>query len=216
MSGTAVRARAWLWPLLAVVLVLASLSVRTTWEQRAAYARAVHYERDGDLWRAVDEYRWALRWYTPWGPDTDDAAAALRDLGQRHAAADPELAVQAWDNLRSGLIASRHLWQPHAALVAEANQALPPLLLRVAERRGDARDKAQLLQHFRTAYARPVGVGPWTSLAVAAGFVAWLAGLGLALARGFDAQGRWSRAGLRPLGLSLAGFVVWLAALWLA
>jgi hypothetical protein len=216
MSGTVWRSRPWLWPLLAVTLVLASLSLRATWEQRAAYVRAVQLERQGDLWRAVDEYRWTLRWYTPWGPDTADAAAALRDLARRHAAADPELAVQAWDNLRSGLIASRHLWQPRAGLVAEANEALPPLLLRVAERRGDLRDKTQLLRHFQAAYARPVGVGPWTSLAVSAGFVAWLAGLGLAVARGLDSEGRWSRAGLRPLGLSLAGFAVWMAALWWA
>lgn len=207
--------KSWRFALLAVALVLASLSARATWEQRQAYARAVQYEKSGDLWRAVDEYRWALRWYTPWGPDLDDAARALVDLGTRHAEDDPELAVQAWDNLRSGLIAGRSLWQPHADLVEQANRTLPPLLVRAADRRGDKRDPAQLLRRFQADYRRPVGVGPLTSAAVSLGFLAWVGGLVLAASRGVDAAGQWQSAGWRWLGVAGAGFLCWAGALWL-
>lgn len=202
------------WPLLALVLVLGSLGTRATVEQRRAYARAVALEQQGRSADAVDEYRWALRWYTPWGPDWSDAAAALLDIGERASAADPELAVQAFDSLRSGLIASRSLWQPRNDLVARCNRTLPGLLVRVADRRGDKRDPKVLLARFAADYARPVGVSPWTSLAVVLGFVLWLSGLVLAVWRGVDAQGHWLPAGWRWLGSSIAGFALWVLALW--
>jgi hypothetical protein len=201
--------RRWLWPLLAALLVLTSLAVRSTVEQQAAWARAVDYEKSGDLWRAVDEYRWVLRWYTPWGPSHNDAVAALQDLAKRAEADDPELAMQAWDNLRSGLIAGRSLWQPRADVVAQCNQVLPPLLVRVADRRGDGRDKAKLLAQFQRDYDRPVGVAPLTSLAVGVGFALWLVGLVQVARRGLTEDARWQPAGWPWAGAAVAGFVLW-------
>jgi hypothetical protein len=201
--------RRWLWPLLAALLVLTSLAVRSTMEQQAAWSRAVEYEKSGDLWRAVDEYRWVLRWYTPWGPSHDDAVAALQDLAKRAEPDDPELAMQAWDNLRSGLIAGRSLWQPRADVVAQCNQVLPPLLVRVADRRGDGRDKAKLLAQFQRDYDRPVGVAPWTSLAVGLGFALWLLGLVQVVRRGLDEDARWRPAGWPWAGAAVAGFALW-------
>ena len=207
-----------LWPAaLAIGIVLISLSVRATIEQRAAYARAVEFEKTGDLWRAVDEYRWCIRWYTPWGPDLDDAAQALVEIGERQSAQDPELAVQALDNLRSGLIAGRSLWQPRADLVAMCNQKLPPLLLRVADRRGDPRaigpGMDKLLGQFVAAYQRPVGVGPLTSAAVSLGFILWLGGIVMAVRCGVSAEGKWLPAGWRWMGAAVLGFAVWAIAM---
>ncbi len=206
----------WAPPAVATLLVLASLGVRATLEQQEAWARAVAFEAKGDTERAVEEYRWTLRWYTPWGPAVDDAAAALVDLAQRHAAQDPETAVQAWDALRSGLIAARSLYQPHAELVDRASRELPPLLVRVADRRGDRREPAKLLVRFQADYSRPVGVNPLTSLAVSAGFIAWIAGLWFAARRGLDANGRWQRAGWQGVGVAVLGFAAWATAMWLA
>lgn len=202
------------WPLFAVALVLAALSVRATVEQRAAWDRAVAFEREGRLTEAIDEYRWCLRWYTLWGPAHDDAADALRDLGSRLAVSDPERAVQALDNLRSGLIAGRHLWQPRSELVAHVNQTIPPLLVRVADRRGDKREPKALLARFTADYARPVGVGPWVSVAVALGFLLWLGGLVQVVRRGVDDQGRFTRAAWPWFGAALGGFGVWVLAMW--
>ncbi len=203
------------WPLLAGLLVLLALGTRVTVEQRAAYARAVEMEKAGKIDDAIDEYRWALRWYTPWGPAHDDAAAALWDLGNRAAKDNPERAVHALDALRSGLIASRSLWQPRADLVAQVNKIIPALLVRAADRGGDKRDKAKLLLEFTSAYARPIGVGPWTSLAVFLGFCVWIGGLFGVLRRGVDAQGHWLPVGWKWLGGSFVGFAVWTLAMWL-
>jgi hypothetical protein len=197
------------------------LAVRATVEQREAWNAAVAFEHkavQGEpeaLWDAVDAYRNVLRWYTPWGPDEVDAAQALLDLAARHEQNDPELAVQALDNLRSGLIASRHLWQPRKELVAECNTRLPPLLVRVADRRGDARDKSRLLAEFQAAYARPVGVGAWVSLAVGLGFLVWIVGLVMALRRGVGEDGRWRKDGWPWVGAAVVGCATWVVALWL-
>lgn len=214
MTLQTLRRRVW-QPALAVAVVLAVLAVRATVEQQAAWARAVELERQGKLADAIDEYRWTLRWYTPWGPAWDDAAEALRDLGTRHQQQDPELAVQALDGLRSGLIASRSLWQPRSDLVQWCNRTLPPLLVRVADRQGDTRDKAKLLQQFQADYARPVGVGPWVSLAVSGGFLLWLLGLVQTVRKGVGEDGRMRPAGWKWLGGAGVGFAAWLAAMWL-
>ncbi len=210
------RLRALRWPVLAVTVVLTSLAVRATHEQRQAYARAVALEQSGDLRRAADEYRWALRWYTPWGPDHDRAAQALLQLGTQAAARDPELAVQALDNLRSGLIAGRSLWQPRADLVERCNQTLPGLLVQVAQQRGDRRDPAKLLAQFTADYQRPIGVGSGISLAVSLGFLLWLGGLVGTARRGWNAAGHWQSAGWKWLAAAAVGFALWAGALWAA
>lgn len=216
LFATTSRWQRWAPPAVAALLVLTSLGIRATLEQQDAWGRAVVLEAKGETERAIEEYRWALRWYTPWGPAVADAAAALVDLAQRHAAEDPETAVQAWDALRSGLIAARSLYQPHAELVERANRELPPLLVRVADRRGDRRDPAKLLARFQADYARPVGVNPLTSLVVTAGFGAWIAGLWWAARRGVDASGRWQRAGWQGVIVAAFGFTAWATAMWLA
>ncbi len=204
----------WKWPLLAVAIVLGSLAVRATVEQNAAWARAVQYEKQGKQDQAIDEYRWTLRWYTPWGL-TDEAAAALVDLANRNSADRPDRTMRALDALRSGLIASRSLWQPRADLVTYVNRSIPSVLVRVADRNGDKRDPKQLLAKFTADYARPVGVAPLTSAAVSLGFLAWLFGLVMVVRKGVDDAGRWLPAGWRWLGISLAGFVAWLLGMWL-
>jgi len=208
--------RRWRFPLLALALVLAAMIGRATWEQLGAYERAVAAEAAGLPERAIAEYRWTLRWTTPWGPRDGDAAAALLRIANEAEAQRPERAAFALDALRSGLIASRSLWQPRADLLAEANTRLPGLLLRVAERRGDGRDKVQLQARLQADFARPVGVPGWLALLVALGFVAWLGGLGMAWARGFDGDGAMQRAALPWLGTAVAGFALWAGALWLA
>lgn len=206
--------RRFLWPAVALLIVLGTLAVRSTLEQDAAWAKAVALEKQGKLDDAIDEYRWTLRWYVPWGL-TDEAGQALVDLGNSASPQDPERAVRALDALRSGLIASRSLWQPRADLLGYANRSLPSLLVRVAERQGDKRDPKALLQQFTRDYQRPVGVGPLTSAAVSLGFLLWLAGLVMVVRRGVDDAGRWLPEGWRWLGASLAGFAVWVLGMWL-
>lgn len=202
-------------PLLALGLVLASLSVRATVEQWQAYGRAVALEKSGKLDEAIEEYRWTLRWYTPWGPVWTDAANALQEIAQKSEKEQPERAMRALDALRSGLIAGRHLWQPRADLVEQVNRTIPPILVRVAERGGDQRDRTKLLAQFTADYARPVGVSSLTSAVVSLGFIAWILGLLMLARRGLDETLRVTRAGWRWLAVALGGFMLWGLGMWL-
>ena len=202
-------------PLLAACMVLASLAARATWEQMRAYDHAIALEKSGKLDDSIDEFRWTLRWYTPWGPNWTDAANALVAIAKDAEQPEPMRALRALDALRSGLIAGRHLWQPRADLVAMVNARIPAVMVRVAEKTGDKRDKALLLAQFTRDYARPVGVSPLTSAGVSLGFVAWLLGLLMLARRGLDADARVTRTGWRWLGVAIGGFVVWTLAMWL-
>ncbi len=202
-------------PLLAALIVLASLAARATWEQMQAYERAAGLEKVGKIDESIDEYRWTLRWYTPWGPKWTDAADALVRIANTADQPEPMRALRALDALRSGLIAGRHLWQPRADLVAWVNGTIPPVMVRVAEKIGDKRDKKELLAQFTRDYARPVGVSPLTSAAVSLGFLAWLTGLLMMARRGLDTEARITRIGWRWLAVAVSGFVVWTLGMWL-
>ncbi len=202
-------------PLLAALIVLGALAARATWEQVQAYERAVGLEHDRKFGEAIDEYRWTLRWYTPWGPKWTLAAEALVRIAKSAEQPEPMRALQALDALRSGLIAGRHLWQPRADLVAWVNATIPPVMVAAAVASGDKRDPKVLLAQFTRDYARPVGVSPVTSAAVVLGFLAWLIGLLMIARRGLDADARITRAGWRWLAVAVSGFVLWALAMWL-
>ena len=207
------RVPSWAW---AALIALTVIAARSTVEQWQSYERAVAFENQGQLAAAVSEYRWTLRWYTPWGPVHDDAAQALLEIANQAEKDKPRLAMDALDALRSGLIASRSFYQPRADLVAHVNKTIPAILVRVAEREGDKRDKDTLLKRFEADYARPVGIAPWASLAVSLGLVLWLFGLVMAIRDGVGEDGHWRRRGWRWIGVSVAGFACWALAMWWA
>jgi hypothetical protein len=205
--------RAWPW-LVAAVLFLGTVSVRSTLEQTRAFDDGASFDAAGDVDRAISEYRWALRWYTPWGPRHDDAAAALVALADRLEVGEPEKAARALDALRSGLIAGRSVFQPRSDLVEAVNARIPAILARVAERQGRTEPREAIEARMRAAYERPVGVSPLTSVAVSGGFILWISGLIVFVRRGISPDGRLVRpAAWRYLGVAMAGFVVWVAAM---
>ncbi|MEY3012719.1 MAG: hypothetical protein RIT45_1454 [Pseudomonadota bacterium] len=203
------------WIAGAIALVLLALAGRATFEQLSAFDRAVAAEADGRPDDAIVEYRWTLRWTTPWGPRDSDAAAALIRIADAAEAARPERAAFALDALRSGAIASRWLVQPHSEAISLANARLPGLWLRVAERRGDTRDKDALRRRFEADVARPVGVPGWLALLVALGFCVWLYGLWRGVRESIDEDGQLQRGGWRWFATSAAGMATWALALWL-
>jgi hypothetical protein len=209
------------WPLLAALLVLGSLAARATYEQVRAFERAETLAKSGNIDEAIDEFRWTLRWYTPWGPKWTDAANALVQIAddaeqaKAESGQEPMRALRALDALRSGLLAGRHLWQPRADLVAMVNARIPAVMVRVAAKTGDKRDPQQLLAQFTRDYARPVGVAPLTSAGVVLGFLAWLLGLLMLARRGLDAEARVTKTGWRWLAVAMGGFILWTLAMWL-
>mgnify|MGYP004375457347 CR=1 FL=1 len=197
----------------ACMVVLAAMGLRATQEQIAAFEAAQVQQDAKQLDRAIVSYRRAVRWYTPWGPKHGKAVDALRQIADKHQKLRPEVAVQALDGLRSGLLASRSFYQPRAADLAYANTTLPTLLARVADRVGDKRPN--LLKRFTADYARPVGVSIWVTFGVTLGFLLWIGSLVMAWAVGVDDEGRLATRGWRWMASSVAGFATWVLTLWL-
>jgi hypothetical protein len=206
-------------PLIAVLMVLVSLGARATIEQQRAYDRGVSLEEQalaGDArWTdVIVEYRWAMRWYTPWGSHHGAAADALLRIAALRADDHPEDAVMALDGLRSALIAARSFYQPRPDLIAQVHAQIPTLLARVAERNGDKRPRAELEARFRRDYERPVGVPLHVSAAVTLGFLLWFGAAIWTVARGLEPDGRFGPRAWRGIGASALGFAMWAAAMF--
>ena len=89
---------------------------------------------DGDDWmlrgkpaEAIRSYEAAARWYVPLAPHVDAAYAKLSKL------ADGPNALLAWRAIRSAARATRSVWQPHAADLADAEAAIARLEARDTE-----------------------------------------------------------------------------------
>jgi hypothetical protein len=83
---------------------------------------------DGDDWmlrgkpaEAIRSYEAAARWYVPLAPHVDAAYKKLRAL-----TGTPD-ALLAWRAIRSAARATRSLWQPHAADLADADAHIAAL-----------------------------------------------------------------------------------------
>jgi hypothetical protein len=151
---------------------------------------------DGDDWmlrgkpaEAICSYEAAARWYVPLAPHVDAAYAKLRAL-----AAKPDQALLAWRAIRSAARATRSLWQPHAADLADADA-------QIAKLEAGATPEAW--------FAGRLAEDPRPSIPMAAlaglGILLWLAGAAVVVFR------RWSM----PTGAVIVlGVVLWFVGLY--
>lgn len=150
---------------------------------------------DGDDWmlrgkpaEAIRSYEAAARWYVPLAPHVDAAYAKL------HALTGTADALLAWRAIRSAARATRSLWQPHAADLAEADA-------QIAKLEAGATPEAW--------FAGRLAEDPRPSIAMAAlaglGILLWLLGTAVVVFR------RWSV----PAGATIiVGVAVWLVGLY--
>lgn len=168
--------------------VMAVIGLRAVVSGRRALA-------DGDDWmlrgkpaEAIHSYEAAARWYVPLAPHVDAAYAKLRAL-----ATGPN-ALLAWRAIRSAARATRSLWQPHAADLAEADA-------QIAKLEAGATPEPW--------FAGRLAEDPRPSIAMAA-----LAALGILLALGGAAVVVFRRWSMRAGGIIVLGVVLWLVGLY--
>jgi hypothetical protein len=154
---------------------------------------------DGDDWmlrgkpaEAIRSYEAAARWYVPLAPHVDAAYAKLRAL-----ATGPN-ALLAFRAIRSAARATRSLWQPHAADLAEADA-------QIAKLEAGATPEPW--------FAGRLAEDPRPSIAMAAlaglGILLWLVGAAIVVFR------RWSMpAGGMPFLVIVVGVALWLVGLY--
>jgi hypothetical protein len=194
--------------LLAVILTLGVMTYRAL---RDGATELEHSERAfdrGDLPEAVLHARRAVIAYAPGVPHVRAGVERLRAVAVgAEAAGDLRSARLAWGALRGALVEVRHLRQPLAADLAEADKNLARLSL---GRAGDAPVTGNPDGAIRRELARAPGVASWASALLSAGFLLALAGLSLVASTGVTREGRVLG---RPFSLGLVLFVVG-AACW--
>jgi hypothetical protein len=168
--------------------VIALVALRAVVSGRRALA-------DGDAWvergksaEAIRSYEAAARWYVPLAPHVDAAYAKLRGL------AKGDTALLAWRAIRSAARATRSLWQPHAADLAEADAQIAKL---EAGATPEAWFAGRLAEDARPSI-------PMAALA-GLGILLWLAGAAVVVFR------RWTM----PAGAMIVlGVALWLVGLY--
>lgn len=208
--SSSVWARRASFVLLAIVVILGMMTYRAVRDGRVALENSEKAFDRGDLPNAVLHARKAVLAYAPGVPHVRAGVERLRAVAVgAEAAGDLGSARLAWGALRGALLEVRHLRQPLAADLAEADRNLS----RLAARRsgGDAKAaKAEASVAIRRELSRVPGIAAWASALLSFGFLLAMAGLGVVALAGVTREGRILRA---PFSVGLALFVAG-AACW--
>jgi hypothetical protein len=162
-----------------VVIALALITVRVVWSSRAEFRAAG--ESTGEM--KIVHYGRAARLYAPGNPYSRRALEALAQDGS----------LQAWEEVRGAILASRSFYTPHRELLVEANEAIAKLMAEKDPKHGLKWHEGKLAEDN----APSVG---WSIVALI-GLFGWIGAAVLFILRAIDENDR-----LRPkiaLGMAL-------------
>ncbi len=177
------------------------------------------YEAAGLHHEAAISYGNAIRMYLPTSPIGARASERLLALADRaQSAQQPHESRFCLEELRSGWLAVRSLWQPGSTWIADAERRLVPLMagdgtgawpdpsLSKVEREAVVKDVLAIRDDPSRFWVVVMGLG----------YVMWLGGAGLAIWRGIPAAEaapvRWKTV-FSFASLSAGGYILWLLAL---
>jgi hypothetical protein len=208
-----------------VVLGLATARVLLAGEAEVAQSTAALEQ--GEPREAIVHARRAAGWYAPGAPHVGVAYTRLKALAR---AAEQrrrwDVALLAWQAIRSAALETRWVVIPHGADLALANQELARIMAMPSADTGSATEPdARLAAEFLAQLSRDTRPSlPWVVVLLsgfalgAAGLVLWARQMGQGAVTapvGKWWQGAWLRS---RLGAALAGLgvLLWLLALWQA
>lgn len=177
--------------LAAVVLAVGAAVARTTWDAQRFGARAAEAEARGEILTACSDHGLVLHRYVPFsGAGARSSEALVRLAGDAAAKGDHLTARACWEDLRSGWLSVRHVFQPGAEWIARAEGALPALYL--LDERGtwpplDLPEGERLAIVRERLQERTDPDGRW-AFVLEFGFVSWIGGAVLAIVRGLPAD----------------------------
>jgi hypothetical protein len=197
-----------------VLTTIGALATRVVIEGRSALADGDAALQAKRVDQAIAAWEAAARWYFPLAPHVGEAYERLTSLAK----SDPKHALSAWRAVRSAALATRSLWTPHADDLAEANAAIAKLSAEHSEAAPAAGANATERAAF---YAERLAqdVRPKAGAAALAilGILSWLAGIGVFVRRGLDANGALvKRPALVGATLIVVGIVAWAVGLYTA
>ncbi len=192
--------------------LLGVVAIRAVVAGRAALAEGDAARTPADAIRA---YEAAARWYVPLAPHVETAYRKL------HALTGSPDALAAWRAIRSAARATRSLWQPHAAELAEADAAIAKLAARDPDAGigevfgGSVPSSAKREAWLASRLAADPRPDLWAAILASIGILVGLGGVGFLVARGVSAKGRLVRSPALQAGAAIAvGLACWLVGLY--
>jgi len=197
--------------LVLVVLTLGALTARVIVDGEQALASSDEAFDRGDVRSATVHARRAAVLYAPGAPHIEPAYRRLIAIATgAEAAGQTELAIQAWQAVRSAALETRHVWIPREEELRRANQNLERLQLLAGrspeERKAAARAAAREIERDDAPQA------PWITL-LAAGFLLAMAGFTVIAWRGVTPDGDLVAGAMRTgVVIVMAGVACWILA----
>ncbi len=208
MNG--LRQRRWMLGALTAAIVVALVAIRTVSQSRSELMTATSYDQAGEVMRALEHYRRAMRWSFPLNPYPAKAAIALRKMAEAFEVEGRiDDALLAWRSIAGSTAATRSLYSTTNAMREEAHDEIARLVTAHQRTGIDAgADPEQLVAEHRALFDQGAWPDPFWGTVLLLGFAAWLGGLALTASRGFDATGRLQWATARaPFSGALVGLV---------
>jgi len=114
--------------MVSALLILLIMVARVAYEGRAELSRAQAAAVEGRRSVAIEHYERAIHWYLPGSPVTEEALRMLWTIGRAaEEVGDREGALEAYQAVRSGLLAVRSFYTPFADWLARANDRIAAL-----------------------------------------------------------------------------------------
>jgi hypothetical protein len=195
-----------------VLSVIGALVVRAWIDGRAQLREADAMAELGDLDGEIRHLGRAARWRLPLAEHDELARARLREIAERETeAGHVGVALVAWRELRSAILATRTIDVVDPELLEAANTEIVLLMVREADEAGSPADSARWAAELDELDEHSLGSGRGRSLLAAACFAAWLIACIGFFMRGIDGKGRLEpRSALRWGAAMLVLLVAWL------
>jgi len=197
--------------LVLVVLTLGTLTARVVVDGERALASSDEAFDRGDVRAATVHARRAAVLYAPGAPHVEAAYRRLIAIASgAEAAGQSELAIQAWQAVRSAALETRHVWIPREDELRRANQNLKRLQS-LAGRSPEER-KATAQAATRELERDDAPRAPWITL-LAMGFLLAVAGFSVITWRGVTPDGDLVPGAMRMgVVIVMVGVACWIMA----
>jgi hypothetical protein len=202
-----------------VAFCLGVILMRVFWDGRAALADGDRAKAAGDVAEAVAKWRRAARWYAPGAPHVQSAYDRLTGLALlAEGAGDRELALSAWQAVRSSILSTRSFYTPYSDLLPVANDKIAALMAQVEGPAADpGHDEAARKAWHLALLTRDESPSVFWSLVALFGFAAWVGGGFYFAWKGITPDDRLDRRASALSGIFvLVGLLVWMLGLYRA
>ncbi len=197
-----------------LISVFVALYIRMWWSSTQEWQKGQEEEKAGHYLEALEHYQYAMRLYAPGLNSNQQAAQKLWILGEeKYQNKQDQEALQAFDRLRGGILATRSFYMPYAEMLNVCNERIAVLRAR-AQLLWDRNNDFEALKKEHLSLLNQIpGPSPLGSLIISFSFGLWVLFAILSILKDFDENLKLIR--MRYLSLSLGFALIWTFSLYL-